>query len=93
MIGEALCARRHEDVVISVKFGALRAPAGPWLGHEVGAETVRRVHAVREIWDLQIEYSLISRGIEAAILPTCRQLVAGSRYPQAVLASLDSGSA
>lgn len=41
---------------------------------EVGAETVRRAAAVREICDLQIEYSLISRGIETAILPTCREL-------------------
>jgi aryl-alcohol dehydrogenase-like predicted oxidoreductase len=41
---------------------------------EVGAETIRRAAAVHPICDLQIEYSLISRGIEAAILPTCRQL-------------------
>jgi pyridoxine 4-dehydrogenase len=41
---------------------------------EVGAATVRRATAVREICDLQIEYSLISRGIETAILPTCREL-------------------
>jgi aryl-alcohol dehydrogenase-like predicted oxidoreductase len=41
---------------------------------EVGAETVRRACAVREICDVQIEYSLISREIEAAILPTCREL-------------------
>ncbi len=31
---------------------------------EVGAETIRRAHAVHPIADLQIEYSLISRGIE-----------------------------
>ena len=31
---------------------------------EVGAETMRRAHAVHPIADLQIEYSLISRGIE-----------------------------
>jgi aryl-alcohol dehydrogenase-like predicted oxidoreductase len=41
---------------------------------EVGAETVRRASAVHPISDLQIEYSLISRGIEAEILPTCREL-------------------
>jgi aryl-alcohol dehydrogenase-like predicted oxidoreductase len=41
---------------------------------EVGAETIRRAAAVHPICDLQIEYSLISRGIEPAILPTCRQL-------------------
>ena len=32
---------------------------------EVGAETMRRAAAVHPIGDLQIEYSLISRGIEA----------------------------
>jgi len=41
---------------------------------EVGAETIRRAAAVHPIRDLQIEYSLISRGIERAILPTCREL-------------------
>jgi aryl-alcohol dehydrogenase-like predicted oxidoreductase len=41
---------------------------------EVGAETIRRAHAVHPIADLQIEYSLISRGIEDEILPTCREL-------------------
>jgi aryl-alcohol dehydrogenase-like predicted oxidoreductase len=41
---------------------------------EVGAATLRRAAAVHPIADLQIEYSLISRGIEAQILPTCREL-------------------
>jgi len=41
---------------------------------EVGPETIRRAAAVHPICDLQIEYSLISRGIESAILPTCRDL-------------------
>jgi len=41
---------------------------------EVGAETVRRAHAVHPISDLQIEYSLLSRGIEHEILPACREL-------------------
>jgi aryl-alcohol dehydrogenase-like predicted oxidoreductase len=44
---------------------------------EVGAETVRRAHAVHPISDLQIEYSLISRGIEEEILPACRELGIG----------------
>ncbi|MBX7252866.1 MAG: aldo/keto reductase [Candidatus Promineofilum sp.] len=44
---------------------------------EVGADTVARAHAVHPIADLQIEYSLISRGIEADILPTCRRLGIG----------------
>ena len=45
---------------------------------EVGAETIRRAHAVHPIADLQIEYSLMSRGIETSILPTTRQL--GDRH-------------
>ena len=44
---------------------------------EVGADTLRRAHAVHPIADLQIEYSLISRGIEAEILPTARELGIG----------------
>jgi aryl-alcohol dehydrogenase-like predicted oxidoreductase len=44
---------------------------------ETGAETLRRAHAVHPIADLQIEYSLLSRGIEAEILPTCRELGVG----------------
>ncbi|MCQ4630981.1 aldo/keto reductase [Shinella sp. CPCC 100929] len=133
LIAEALSDRLREDVVISVKFGALRGPDGAWSGYdsrpaairnflayslqrlgtdyidiyrpsrldpavpieetvgvladlvkagyirhiglsEVGSETIRRAAAVHPIADLQIEYSLISRGIEADILPTCRAL-------------------
>src|SRR5215467_14130501 len=44
---------------------------------EVGAVTIRRGQAVYPIADLQIEYSLISRGIEREILPTCRELGIG----------------
>jgi aryl-alcohol dehydrogenase-like predicted oxidoreductase len=44
---------------------------------EAGAETMRRAHAVHPICDLQIEYSLVSRGIEGEILPTARQLGIG----------------
>ena len=41
---------------------------------EVGADTLRRAAVVHAISDLQIEYSLVSRGIEAAILPAAREL-------------------
>ena len=133
LIREALTGRRREDVLISVKFGALRGPDGAFIGidnrpravrnfltytlrrlgtdhvdvyrparldpavpiedtvgaiadlitagyvrhlglSEVGAQTIRRAHAVHPVADLQIEYSLISRGIEADILPVCREL-------------------
>ena len=136
LIREALSGRDCGGVVISVKFGALRDPAGNWSGYdsrpaavknflayslrrlgvehidicrpsrldpnvpvedtigaiadmvkagyvryaglsEVGPETIRRAHAVHPISDLQIEYSLISRGIESEILPVCRELGIG----------------
>jgi pyridoxine 4-dehydrogenase len=41
---------------------------------EAGPDTIRRAHGVHPICDLQIEYSLLSRGIEAGILPTTRAL-------------------
>ncbi|MBV8520167.1 MAG: aldo/keto reductase [Acidobacteria bacterium] len=44
---------------------------------EVGAETIRRAHAVHPITDLQIEYSLISRTPERAIFPALRELGIG----------------
>ncbi|HEY7472251.1 MAG TPA: aldo/keto reductase [Gemmatimonadota bacterium] len=136
LLREALRGRNREDVVISVKFGAMRDPAGGWIGvdtrpaaiknflaytlrrlgtdhvdiyrparldptvpvedtigvlaelveqgyvrhiglSEVGAGTLRRAAAVHPISDLQIEYSLISRGIEAEILPAARELGIG----------------
>ena len=46
---------------------------------EVGAETIRRAHAVHPISDLQIEYSLISRGIEDEILPPAVSSASASR--------------
>jgi aryl-alcohol dehydrogenase-like predicted oxidoreductase len=44
---------------------------------EVGPETLRRASAAHPICDLQIEYSLFSRGIEHGILATCRELGVG----------------
>jgi aryl-alcohol dehydrogenase-like predicted oxidoreductase len=44
---------------------------------EVGSASLRKAVAVHPIADLQIEYSLISRGIEAGVLPTCRELGVG----------------
>jgi aryl-alcohol dehydrogenase-like predicted oxidoreductase len=44
---------------------------------EVGVETIRRAHAVHPISALQIEYSLMSRGIESEILPVVRELGIG----------------
>ncbi|MFF4398769.1 aldo/keto reductase [Streptomyces sp. NPDC001480] len=45
---------------------------------EVGPKTIRRAHAVHPICDVQIEYSLFSRGPETnGILDTCRELGIG----------------
>lgn len=136
LLREALAAGGRDQVNISVKFGAMRDPAGNWVGYdarpaavknfaayslkrlgvehidiyrparldpavpieetvgaiaelvkagrvrhiglsEVGGETLRRAHAVHPIADLQIEYSMISRGIEDGILQTCRELGIG----------------
>jgi aryl-alcohol dehydrogenase-like predicted oxidoreductase len=133
LIGRALRGKRREQVLLSVKFGALRAPQGAFIGYdarpqavknfaayslkrlgtdyidiyrparldprvpieetvgaiadliraghvryaglsEVGSETVRRARAVHPIADLQVEYSLATRGIEAGLLPSLREL-------------------
>jgi aryl-alcohol dehydrogenase-like predicted oxidoreductase len=72
-------ARLDPDVPIEDTVGAIgeMIDAGfvRYVGlSEVGAETVRRAHAVRPVAELQIEYSLMSRGIEAEILPCAREL-------------------
>jgi pyridoxine 4-dehydrogenase len=136
LVRDALNEVPREKVQISVKFGALRGPAGEFVGmdtrpaaiknfvayslqrlgteyidvyrparldpsvpieetiggiadlvkagyvrhiglSEVGSDTIRRAHAVHPIADLQIEYSLIERGIERDILKTCRELGIG----------------
>jgi aryl-alcohol dehydrogenase-like predicted oxidoreductase len=136
LIRDALAGRDRDDVLISVKFGSQRGPAGAplgidarpqavktWLAYsltrlgtdyidiyrparldpsvpieetvgaiaemveagyvrhvglsEVGADTIRRAHGTHPVCDLQIEYSLISRRIEAEILPACRELGVG----------------
>ncbi len=139
LIGRALEGRRNR-VLLSVKFGAMRAPGGDFIGvdgrpeavrnfaayslqrlrtdhidiyrlarvdpkvpiedtigaiagliqsgyvryiglSEAGAHTIRRACAVHPVCDLQIEYSLVSRGIEREILPTLRELgVATTAY-------------
>jgi aryl-alcohol dehydrogenase-like predicted oxidoreductase len=135
LIGRAVRDRR-DKVLLSVKFGSLRAPDGTWIGFdsrpaatknflaytltrlgvdyidiyrpgrldptvpieetvgaiadlikagyvraiglsEVGADTIRRAHAVHPISDLQIEYSLVSRGPEASLFPLVASLGIG----------------
>jgi aryl-alcohol dehydrogenase-like predicted oxidoreductase len=136
LLRDALGGRNRDDVLISVKFGALRDPAGGWVGYdarpaavksalayslrrlgtdhvdvyrparvdpavpiedtvgaiaemvaagyvrhvglsEVGPETLRRAHAVHPVADVQIEYSLLSRGPENGLLETARELGVG----------------
>ena len=74
--------RVFSDVAIEETVGAVGelVQAG-YVRHlglsEVGAETIRRAHAAHPVADVQIEYSLLSRGIEDEILPTCRKLGIG----------------
>ncbi|MFE4868469.1 aldo/keto reductase [Streptomyces sp. NPDC056682] len=75
-------ARVDENVPIEETVGAIAELVEA--GHvrhvglsEVGAATLRRAASVTPISDLQIEYSLISRGIEDEILPTARELGIG----------------
>jgi len=75
-------ARLDAQVPIEETIGAIaemvQAGYVRYIGlSEVGAETIRRAAAVHPICDLQIEYSLISRGIERDILPACRELGVG----------------
>ncbi|MEV1069511.1 aldo/keto reductase [Streptomyces sp. NPDC050263] len=72
-------ARLDPDVPIEETVGAISELVEQgYVRHiglsEVGAETIRRAAATAPIADLQIEYALISRGIEAEILPTTREL-------------------
>jgi len=61
---------------------------------EMGADTIRRAHAVHPIAALQIEYSLMSRGIEAEILPAVRELgIAVNAYGILSRGLLSSGTA
>jgi aryl-alcohol dehydrogenase-like predicted oxidoreductase len=61
---------------------------------EMGADTIRRAAAVHPVAGLQIEYSLMSRGIEARILPTVRELGIGvTAYGIMSRGLLSSGSA
>jgi aryl-alcohol dehydrogenase-like predicted oxidoreductase len=75
-------ARLDQSVPIEETVGAIAemVQAG-FVRHiglsEVGAGTLRRAAAVHPISDLQIEYSLLSRGPERDILPAARELGIG----------------
>jgi aryl-alcohol dehydrogenase-like predicted oxidoreductase len=72
-------ARLDPNVPIAETIGAIAdlVKAG-FVKHvglsEVGVETIRRAHAVHPVVDVQIEYSLISRGPEQKIFPALEEL-------------------
>jgi aryl-alcohol dehydrogenase-like predicted oxidoreductase len=71
-----------------VKAGYVRA-----IGlSEVGADTIRRAQSVHPICDLQIEYSLVSRGPESRIFPTVQELGVGVTAYGVLSRGLLSGS-
>jgi aryl-alcohol dehydrogenase-like predicted oxidoreductase len=75
-------ARLDPNVPIEATVGAIaglvRAGYVRHVGlSEVGAATIRRAHEVHPITAIQLEYSLMSRTIEAEILPTVRDLGIG----------------
>jgi aryl-alcohol dehydrogenase-like predicted oxidoreductase len=92
-------ARLDPKVPIEETVGAIAAmvKAGyvRYIGlSEMGADTIRRAHAVHPIAALQIEYSLMSRGIEAQILPAVRELgIAVTAYGILSRGLLSSGTA
>jgi aryl-alcohol dehydrogenase-like predicted oxidoreductase len=59
---------------------------------EASADTIRKANAVHPIAALQIEYSLVSRGIEAEILPAVRELGIGVTAYGVLSRGLLSGS-
>ena len=59
---------------------------------EMSAETVRRANAVHPIVDMQIEYSVATRGIEATVLPALRAMGVGVTAYGVLSRGLLSGS-
>jgi aryl-alcohol dehydrogenase-like predicted oxidoreductase len=54
--------------------GLVRAGKVRFIGlSEASAETIRRAHAVHPLAAVQSEYSLFTRGVEAEVLPACRE--------------------
>ena len=90
-------ARLDPSVPIEETIGAIadlvKAGYVRFIGlSEVGPETIRRAQAVHPICDLQIEYSLISRGPEAEIFPVLNQLGIGVTAYGVLSRGLLSGS-
>lgn len=90
-------ARLDGSVPIEETMGAIaeliRAGYVRYAGlSEVGVETIRRAHGVTPVSDLQIEYSLISRGPEHRIFPALDELGIGVTAYGVLSRGLLSGS-
>lgn len=90
-------ARLDPQVPIEEVIGAMadlvKAGYVRYIGlSEVGVVTIRRAHAVHPICDLQIEYSLLSRGPETGIFPLLQQLGIGITAYGVLSRGLISGS-
>ena len=90
-------ARLDSNVPIEDTIGAVadlvRAGYVRHIGlSEVGLETIRRAQAVHPIVDLQIEYSLASRGPESKIFPLLHELGIGATLYGVLSRGLLSGS-
>ena len=91
-------ARLDPNVPIEDTIGAIadmiKAGYVRYIGlSEVGPETIRRAAAVHPIVDLQIEYSLISRGPETKIFPVLNELSIAATAYGVLSRGLLSGSA
>jgi aryl-alcohol dehydrogenase-like predicted oxidoreductase len=91
-------ARLDPDVPIEDTIGAIGDLIRAGYVHhaglsEVGANTIRRAHAVQPISDLQIEYAIVSRGPEAKIFPVLQELGIGVTVYGVLSRGLLSGSA
>jgi aryl-alcohol dehydrogenase-like predicted oxidoreductase len=71
-------ARTPIEETVGAIAGLVKAGYVRYAGlSEASASTLRKAHAVHPLTALQIEYSLVSRGIEAEILPAARDLGIG----------------
>lgn len=90
-------ARLDPNVPIEETVGAIKdlIEAGyvRYVGlSEVGAETIRRAHAVHPIADVQMEYSIATRAPEEKIFPVLRELGIGATFFGVLSRGLLSGS-
>ena len=78
LIREALAGRNRDGVVISVKFGALRDPAGNWSGYDARPLAVKNflAYSLRRL-DVDISTSIVP-GVS---IPTCPSKTRLERSP------------